>query len=53
MQLQERLTRAGYDAGTADGVLGNKTAAAIRAYQQANGLAVTGEPSRALLQRLG
>ena len=53
MQLQERLTRAGYDAGTADGVLGNKTAAAIRAYQQANGLPVTGEPSRALLQRLG
>lgn len=53
MRLQGGLTRAGHDAGTPDGVLGNKTAEAIRAYQRANGLPVTGEPSRALLQRLG
>ncbi|WP_422076670.1 lytic murein transglycosylase [Vannielia sp.] len=52
MALQEGLTRAGFDAGTPDGVLGNKTAAAIRGYQQANGLPVTGEPSLSLLQRL-
>ena len=52
-RLQERLTAAGYDTGGADGVLGKKTEAAIRAYQQANGLPVTGEPSRELLARLG
>ena len=51
-ELQQRLTRAGYDAGTADGVLGSKSEAAIAAYQRANGLAVTGQPSRALLQAL-
>jgi lytic murein transglycosylase len=51
-RLQERLTAAGYDAGTPDGVLGKKTEAAISAYQRANGMAVTGEPSRALLARL-
>jgi len=50
--LAERLTAAGYDAGTPDGVLGKKTEAAISAYQRANGMAVTGEPSRALLARL-
>ncbi|MWD27041.1 lytic murein transglycosylase [Aquicoccus sp. SCR17] len=52
MALQRGLTRAGFDAGGADGVLGSKTEAAIRAYQRANGLAETGEPSRGLLQRL-
>ena len=51
-RLQERLTAAGYDAGTPDGVLGKKTEAAISAYQRANGMAVTGEPSRAFLARL-
>ncbi|WP_305969960.1 MULTISPECIES: lytic murein transglycosylase [unclassified Mameliella] len=51
--LQRGLTRAGFDAGTPDGVIGKKTEAAITAYQQSKGLAVTGEPSRALLQALG
>ncbi|WP_418593149.1 lytic murein transglycosylase [Ponticoccus sp. (in: a-proteobacteria)] len=50
--LQAGLTRAGYDAGTPDGVMGKKTEAAISAYQAANGLSVTGQPSRALLERL-
>jgi lytic murein transglycosylase len=50
--LQRGLTRAGFDAGTADGVLGPRTEAAITAYQQAEGLSVTGTPSRALLARL-
>ncbi len=50
--LQRGLTRAGYDAGTADGVLGPQTEAAISAYQRANGLPITGAPSRALLVRL-
>ncbi|MBV0912373.1 lytic murein transglycosylase [Anianabacter salinae] len=52
-RLQAGLTAAGFDAGTPDGVLGTKTTAAIEAYQRAAGLAVTGEPSQALLSRLG
>ena len=51
--LQRGLTRAGFDAGEADGVLGRRTRAAIAAFQRANGLPVTGTPSRALLARLG
>jgi membrane-bound lytic murein transglycosylase B len=51
-ELQQRLTKAGYDAGTPDGVVGKKTEAAIRAYQNAQGLTVTGKPSPALLARL-
>lgn len=51
-ELQRLLNRAGYDAGTPDGVIGSGTEAAISAYQAANGLGVTGEPSVALLRRL-
>lgn len=51
--LQRGLTRAGFDAGTPDGVIGKKTEAAIRGYQKANGLPETGTASRDLLQRLG
>ncbi len=50
--LQRRLTRAGFDTQGVDGVLGANTEAAIRAFQQARGLPVTGEPSRALLDAL-
>ena len=50
--LQTGLNRAGFDVGTADGVLGSKTEAALRAYQARNGLPVTGKPSRAILERL-
>lgn len=50
--LQQALTRAGYDTGGTDGVMGAKTKAAIAAYQQAAGLPVTGEPSLELLRRL-
>ncbi|WP_375262793.1 lytic murein transglycosylase [Palleronia sp.] len=53
LELQQRLNAAGYDAGDPDGVLGSQTAAAIRAFQQARGLPVTGEPSVALLRALG
>ena len=52
-ELQRRLTAAGYDTQGADGVIGNNSKAAISAYQRANGLSVTGEPSVALLRRLG
>jgi hypothetical protein len=51
--IQERLTAAGFDTGGADGVIGRNTETAIRAYEQQQGLPVTGQPSRALLERLG
>jgi lytic murein transglycosylase len=51
--LQRGLTRAGFDAGTPDGVLGDKTEAAIRAYQASRGLEQTGQPSPDLLRMLG
>lgn len=51
--LQRALARRGYDPGPADGVPGDRTEAAVRAFQRANGLSVTGRPSRALLGHLG
>ena len=50
--LQRRLTAAGHDTGGDDGVIGPRTTQAIRDYQRANGLPVTGAPSRALLDGL-
>lgn len=51
-ELQRRLTAAGFDTQGSDGVIGPNTRAAISAYQQRSGLPVTGEHSRALLDRL-
>ncbi len=51
--LQQRLTARGFDTEGADGVIGPATRRAISAYQSSRGLAVTGEPSLALLQGLG
>ena len=50
--LQRKLTAAGFDTEGSDGVIGPKTRAAISAFQQRNGLAVTGEPTLALLEAL-
>lgn len=50
--LQRGLNRAGFDVGEADGVIGTKTLEAIKAFQKARGLAVTGQPSQALLRLL-
>ncbi len=50
--LQQRLAALGYDVGTPDGVIGAKTNAAISAYQAAQGLPQTGQPSLDLLARL-
>jgi lipid-binding SYLF domain-containing protein len=49
--IQRALLMRGYDAGPADGVIGPRTRRAIRQYQEAQGLAATGEPS-AELQRM-
>jgi membrane-bound lytic murein transglycosylase B len=50
--LQERLNAAGFDAGTPDGVFGTRTEAAIRAFQEARGLPVTGVASPELLSMI-
>lgn len=52
-RIQERLTAAGFDTQGTDGVIGPNTEAAIRAYELAHGLPVTGIATRSLLQRLG
>lgn len=51
-ELQSRLTAAGFDTGGTDGVIGSGTEAAIADYQRSRGMAVTGQPSRALLASL-
>ena len=50
--LQQRLNDRGFAAGRPDGVIGEKGRAAIRAYEAARGLPVTGVPSKALLKSL-
>jgi lytic murein transglycosylase len=50
--LQAGLNRAGFEAGPADGVIGDSTRNAIAAFQRARGLRVTGTPSRDLLALL-
>lgn len=41
-KLQQSLINAGYDLGNADGIFGEKTQAAVKKYQQDNGLDVDG-----------
>ena len=49
-RLQEILTSLGYNTGAADGRVGRRTRAAIRAYQEAQSLPADGYPSRGLLE---
>lgn len=51
-EIQRRLAQAGYDPGDADGVIGDRTIAAIRAWEIANGRPVTGLATRDLLEGL-
>lgn len=51
--VQQALARNGYYNGSVDGVIGAKSRRSIAAYQQDNGLAVTGEINSALLASLG
>ncbi len=52
MELQKRLTAAGYDTRGIDGMVGPDTQEAIRRFQRAAGLVPDGYASAALLQRL-
>jgi osmotically inducible lipoprotein OsmB len=51
-EIQAELKRRGYDVGPSDGRLGPRTEAAIRQYEQRNGLPVDGMPSANLLDHL-
>jgi hypothetical protein len=50
--VQEMLKREGLDVGPIDGILGPRTAAALREFQQEHGLARSGEPDEATLKEL-
>jgi len=52
-QVQEHVRNAGYNPGAADGVPGPQTIAALRQYQTAQGLPVTGLLDEATRQALG
>ncbi len=52
LELQQRLNALGFSSGEPDGVAGARTRQAVRAYQQARGLAADGYPSIALLEQL-
>ena len=52
LAVQVLLDRAKHSPGVIDGMMGGNTRRAIRAYQSANGLSVTGEVDSALVERL-
>lgn len=49
-ELQRLLNRLGYNAGTADGVIGTRTRDAIRAFERARGLEVRGRATDIVLE---
>jgi peptidoglycan hydrolase-like protein with peptidoglycan-binding domain len=52
-QLQKALKQQGHDPGPIDGEFGPQTSAALRAYQQEQGLNATGQLDDATLVKLG
>ena len=50
--LQSALNARGFDAGSADGVMGPATRAGLRQYQQSLGVQADGYPTQELLQKL-
>jgi len=50
-EVQKLLDEQGYDPGAVDGSFGDRTARAIRSYQQNNGMKGTGKVSPELLDR--
>lgn len=51
--VQEALRAKGYDPGRIDGVLGRKTASALKAFQKAEQLPATGQLTSETLTKLG
>ena len=51
-EIQRGLKRRGYDPGPVDGLLGRRTARAIRKFQADHGLYVNGMPSRTVYEML-
>ncbi len=51
-QIQAELAARGYDPGPIDGIAGEKTRRAIRAYQRDHGLLVNGQPSNQLASHI-
>ncbi|NAW35799.1 hypothetical protein GRB96_15435 [Halomonas alimentaria] len=51
-RVQDMLNRLGYSAGPVDGLMGRKTAGAIRAFQSDRGLDPSGQPSASLVLSL-
>lgn len=52
IDLQERLTAAGFDTGKPDGMIGPMTRGAVKAYQKSKGLPPDGYPTHELLKTL-
>lgn len=52
LAVQKKLAQLGFYKGTADGQMGSQTSAAIRRYQIAENLKVTGELNRQTLEQL-
>jgi membrane-bound lytic murein transglycosylase B len=52
IRLQTDLIGLGFDPGTADGILGRKTRAALRVYQKGQGLVADGFATASLLEKL-
>jgi len=52
LQVQSLLNDLGFDAGTADGIMGRKTRQAINSFERVNGLPETGQISDDLVNRL-
>jgi membrane-bound lytic murein transglycosylase B len=52
IEMQERLTKAGFDPGGVDGKIGPNTIAAVKAFQKSLGVIPDGYPSLDILKRL-
>ncbi len=52
-KTQQQLRARGYQPGTSDGIMGPQTISALRRYQSANGLIVTGKVDSNTLDSLG
>ena len=52
VEMQERLTRAGFDPGGVDGKIGPNTIAAVKAFQRSVGIVPDGYPNLDILIRL-